>query len=73
MKKEVISRAPMKRSTPKEYYRMSIVIDPELHSAFKAATAAQGKQMSEVIVEFIRNYVKTHAPAARPAQKGGRA
>jgi len=52
---------------------MSIVIDPELHSAFKAATAAQGKQMSEVILEFIRNYVKTHLPAARPAQKGGRA
>jgi len=51
---------------------MSIVIDPELHRAFKMATAAEGKEMSQVLIAFIEQYVTEHLPAARPAKKGGR-
>jgi len=50
---------------------MSIVIPPELHRAFKAACAAQGQQMTDVLLEAIRSYIAKNAPAAAP-RKGGR-
>lgn len=55
-----------------EYKRMSLIIDPKLHRAFKIATASEGKEMSEVLIAFIEGYVRQHAPALRPAKKGGR-
>ena len=51
---------------------MSLVIDPELHRNFKLATAAEGKQMSEVLIQFIKDYVEKHASAVRLSRKGGR-
>ncbi len=52
---------------------MSIVIEPELHHAFKAATAERGEKMSKVLIAFIRSYVEKYAPAAAPQpKKGGR-
>ncbi len=55
--------------------RMSIIIDPKLHRAFKMATAAQGREMSEVLIEFIEEYLRQHpiAAAAPQPKKGGRA
>ena len=54
--------------------RMSIIIDPKLHRAFKLATAAQGREMSEVLIEFIEQYVQQHPVAAAPQpKKAGRA
>jgi hypothetical protein len=53
------------------YKRMSLIIDPELHRAFKAATAAQGQEMTEVLLEFIRGYVAKYAPKELKP-KGGR-
>ncbi len=50
---------------------MSLVIDPDLHRAFKLATAAEGKQMSEVLIQFIKDYVHKHAPAVRLSRKAG--
>ena len=53
---------------------MSLIIPPKLHLAFKVATAAQGKEMSEVLIQFIKEYVEKHAPAAvRSGKKAGRA
>ena len=53
---------------------MSLIIPPELHRAFKAAAASEGRQMSELILEFIQDYVHQHAPAAlrQGKQRGGR-
>lgn len=51
---------------------MSLIIDPDLHRAFKLAAVAEGKEMSEVLIEFIKDYVRQHSPAARPGKKGGR-
>ena len=51
---------------------MSLIIDPKLHRAFKIATASEGREMSEVLIEFIKKYVAEHPPAARLADKGGR-
>jgi hypothetical protein len=50
---------------------MSIVIPPELHRVFKATCAAQGKQMTDVLLEAIRSYIAKNAPATSP-KKGGR-
>jgi hypothetical protein len=51
---------------------MSLAITRELHDAFKAAAASEGKKMTHVLIEFIKRYVKQHPPAARPSKKGGR-
>ncbi len=42
--------------------RMNLNVPVELHNGFKAATAAQGKNMTDVLMEFIENYVAKHAP-----------
>lgn len=53
---------------------MSLIIAPELHRAFKVATAYEGKEMSEVLIEFIKQYVQDHSPKAQPStKKAGRA
>jgi len=54
------------------YKRMSLIIDPDLHHAFKLITTAQGKEMSQVLIQFIKDYVEKHAPAVRLSKKGGR-
>lgn len=53
---------------------MSLIIEPKLHRDFKVATASQGRQMSDVLIEFIERYVADHLPATAPspAKKGGR-
>jgi hypothetical protein len=40
--------------------RMNINIEASLHDAFKAATAAQGKNMTDVLLDYIADYVKKH-------------
>jgi hypothetical protein len=41
-----------------------------LHNARKAATAAQGKSVKEVLLAYIREYVKKNPPGGR--RKKGR-
>jgi predicted HicB family RNase H-like nuclease len=41
--------------------RMNLNVEVELHNAFKAATAAQGESMTDVLLEFIENYVSKHS------------
>jgi hypothetical protein len=47
---------------------MNINVDAQLHNAFKAA--AQGKEMTEILLAFIEQYVTQHTPAALPKKKG---
>ena len=37
--------------------RVNINVEINLHNAFKAATAAQGVDMTTVLMEFIQEYV----------------
>lgn len=48
--------------------RMNLNVETGLHDAFKAATAAQGKKMTDVLLEFIQEYVQKHPP--QPPKKG---
>ncbi len=42
--------------------RMNLNVETSLHNAFKASTAAQGKKMTDVLIEFIEEYVQKHPP-----------
>jgi hypothetical protein len=59
----------MKDDRPK-VKRMNLNVDVSLHDAFKAATAAQGKNMTDVLLEFIEKYVEKYG--VQPARKGSR-
>jgi hypothetical protein len=49
---------------------MNLNVDVSLHNAFKAATAAQGENMTDILLEFIEEYVRKHTPAALKPKKG---
>lgn len=44
--------------TETEVKRLNMNVPKDLHDAFKAATAAQGQQMTDVLMDFIRDYVE---------------
>jgi hypothetical protein len=43
-----------------EIKRVNINIELSLHNAFKAATAACGENMTDVLLEYIQQYVALH-------------
>ena len=57
-----------------EQKRVNLNIDAKLHRDFKIATVMQGKRMSDVLLDFIRQYVHQHYPEAEQQSKknGGR-
>jgi hypothetical protein len=46
--------------------RMNLNVPLELHNSFKSVTAAQGQNMTDVLLEFIKAYI------AKNASKGQR-
>jgi hypothetical protein len=50
--------------------RMNINLPVELHDAFKATTAAQSKNMTDVLIEFIDQYIRKNMPKALTNRKG---
>jgi hypothetical protein len=63
---------PIKNKEGKGIKRVNINVEVNLHNAFKAATAAQGVDMTTVLMEFIQSYVAKHG-ATTPQKKGRRA
>jgi len=64
-----VSQIKTKKGTgPK---RLNVNITEELHRSFKAATAAQGLEMTDVILQFIEQYVIKNGVVA--SKKGRRA
>ena len=45
---------------------MNLNVPVELHNSFKSVTAAEGQNMTDVLIEFIRDYVFRHGSAAQP-------
>jgi hypothetical protein len=41
---------------------MNLNVPIELHNGFKSVTAAQGENMTDVLLEFIKSYIAKHAP-----------
>ena len=52
-----------------EVKRMNLNVPLELHNSFKSITASQGKNMTDVLLEFIHEYVGKHSSAARPKER----
>jgi ParG len=50
--------------------RMNINVEVSLHDGFKAATAAKGENMTDVLLRFIHEYVAKNGLA--PKKKGRR-
>jgi hypothetical protein len=44
-----------------EVKRLNLNIPLELHNSFKSLTAAQGERMTDVILQFIQEYVDRHS------------
>jgi hypothetical protein len=59
-----------KKTTDPKVKRMNINVEVSLHDAFKAATAAQGDNMTDVLMKFIEDYVAKHG--FEPKKKGQR-
>jgi hypothetical protein len=47
------------------FKKMNLNVEVKLHNDFKAVTATQGKSMTDVLLEFIRDYVQKHKPQER--------
>ncbi len=59
---------------PEKVKRMNLNVPLQLHNDFKSATAAQGENMTDVLMRYIKQYVEKHAQriADKPASKGRR-
>ena len=55
---------PIKKKEGTGVKRVNINVEVSLHNAFKAATAAQGVDMTTVLMECIQNYVAKHGYTA---------
>ena len=45
--------------------RMNLNVPIDLHNNFKAATAAQGLNMTDVLMQFIQAYVEKNSPSGK--------
>jgi len=48
---------------------MNLNVPVELHNAFKSTTAAQGQNMTDVLLEYIQKYVADHSPLKPKGQR----
>ena len=48
---------------------MNLNVPVELHNSFKSVTAAQGKNMTDVLLEHIQNYVMKNSPKPKGRRK----
>jgi len=49
---------------------MSFIIPRGLHRAFKVACAAEGKQMTDVLLEAIKAFIANHPPTGLAKKRG---
>jgi hypothetical protein len=59
--------SPIVTVNNEEAKRMNLNVPVKLHNAFKAATAAQGVNMTDELLKFIRSYVGKHS--SKPARR----
>ena len=57
---------------PQGTVRLNINVNEKLHSSFKAVAALEGKRMTDLLLEFIEEYVREHMPSGFPRKSGKR-
>jgi sRNA-binding regulator protein Hfq len=55
----------IKKAEPLKVKRMNLNVPVELHNNFKATTAAKGQNMTDVLLEFIEQYVYKHSQSTK--------
>jgi len=48
---------------------MNLNVPIELHNGFKSVTASQGLNMTDVLLEFIQEYITKHSPKQKAKRK----
>jgi len=48
---------------------MNLNVSVELRNSFKSVTAAQGKNMTDVLLKFIQDYVTKYSPKPKGRRK----
>ena len=51
----------IKQPESQQVKRMNLNVPIQLHNAFKATTAAEGKNMTDVLLDFIQEYVSKNS------------
>ena len=49
--------------------RMNLNVPTELHNSFKSVTASEGKNMTDVLLEFIQSYVEKYSARRKGRRK----
>ena len=60
----------IKKAEQEKVKRMNLNVEVELHNRFKAATAAQGLNMTDVLLEFIQSYVAKNSTRQPKGRRG---
>jgi len=47
---------------------MNLNVPIKLHNTFKSVTASEGENMTDVLLEFIEDYIRRHSPAAKKSK-----
>lgn len=55
--------------TERRLKRMNLNVEVSLHNAFKAATADRGENMTEVLLECIKDYVAKYGVAPKKKER----
>ena len=55
----------IKSAETEKVKRMNLNVPVDLHNSFKSVTALEGKDMTTVLLEFIRSYVAKSSPKGR--------
>ena len=59
----------IKRVEEQKVKRMNLNVPLELHNSFKSVTAAEGKNMTDVLLEFIEDYVMKNSSSKPKARR----
>ena len=66
--REEVSKIAKAQQEPKPK-RMNLNVPLELHNSFKSITASQGKNMTDVLMQFIVEYVDKHSVKPKERRK----
>ena len=55
----------IKKAKQPKVKRMNLNVPVELHNSFKSIVAAEGKDMTTVLLQFIQNYVAKNTAKGR--------
>jgi hypothetical protein len=59
----------IKKPEEPQVKRMNLNVPVELHNTFKSVTASQGQNMTDVLMEFIREYVEKYTSKQKGRRK----